>query len=667
LTFAAKHHTHGISRAKNLHLFSDGFLRMFRFGNRSRTVRIRAIRNAKLRDLAQSLGAVALVTIVVVTRAEAQDRENCLYCHQFPGLSRFDSESGRLRLFYVDPSYINHSLGPRARLACTDCHEREAVSVVPHRTVSPVDCSRECHLSRPNSPPRLFSHEAVVRMLDQSVHSSRALQKLEFAGGPLLATGQSLCLYCHDEPVFSTDFRRAHLGEMSTGRCDVCHATSLPVDTPFFLRHVMGRLQSARPTLELAQVCAVCHSDPQFRAARAGDDPVASWVRSFHGKAALLGDQSTANCIDCHVRTDQNVHLMLGPAEPASAVHAARLADSCRSTECHPGADKSIAATAVHLDLPTARGTVDYLIAAAFILLTIVSFGPSALIVLLELAQLVLGRHWHGSAALRELAERVATHPDGRRRLLRFTWLQKVQHWILGLLFVLLALTGFPMKFAEAAWAAETIRLMGGLSIARALHHWAGLALIIGFCAHLAHVGWGVAQRASARGDGGRAIGIWKTLLSLPMVLQPADLRRMGQLFAYLLGLRRQRPTFGRFSAAEKFEYIGVLWGTTLLGLTGLILWGEQITSHFLGGRAFNIASIIHTYEAFLAMIHVGVLHTYNVMLAPAVFPLSLAMVSGRTPAAKLAEENGEFVLLAARDLNIPVSEAEAALEAQRV
>jgi hypothetical protein len=147
-------------------------------------------------------------------------------------------------------------------------------------------------------------------------------------------------------------------------------------------------------------------------------------------------------------------------------------------------------------------------------------------------------------------------------------------------------------------------------------------------------------------------------------VLQPGDFRRIGQLFAYLLGLRRQRPTFGRFSASEKFEYFGVLWGTTLLGITGLLLWGEQITSHFLGGRAFNIATIIHTYEAFLAIIHVGILHIYNVTLAPSVFPLSPATFSGRTPVHKLVEENGRFVLEAARDLGIPTAEAEAALEA---
>ncbi|MGE0480941.1 MAG: hypothetical protein AB7Q17_10770, partial [Phycisphaerae bacterium] len=143
-----------------------------------------------------------------------------------------------------------------------------------------------------------------------------------------------------------------------------------------------------------------------------------------------------------------------------------------------------------------------------------------------------------------------------------------------------------------------------------------------------------------------------------PFFVTGKDLRRAGQLIAYLVGMRRDRPTFSRFSITEKFEYFGVLWGTSLLGLTGLMLWGEQITSHFLTGRAFNLATIVHTYEAFLAVIHVGILHIYNVVLNPAVFPLSLATLSGHTPLTKLVEENGEFVVQTARELGVSTQES---------
>lgn len=591
----------------------------------------------------------------------ADDRDNCLFCHQFPGLSRLDVPTGRMRLFYVDPGYTVHGLGPHARLACSDCHSLEQTGVVPHLEVTPVDCARQCHLVRPDALERTFSHANVATMLGQSVHDPELIRKLEFTGGPLLAPGQSICLYCHDEPVFRRDLGQHMLrGADNTARCDVCHTTQIPLDAPYFGQHVLARLSPTRPTLELAQICAVCHSDPKVREGQ--HDPVASYIRSFHGKAALLGDEATANCLDCHVGPGQNVHLMLAVNDPRSPVSDAHRADGCRTTDCHPGADKSIAATAVHLDLPISTGSIEFVVAALFILLTLVSFGPSALIVLLELAQLVVGRHTHADERMRGLADAVMRHPQGPQRLKRFSPPQRVQHWVLSALFALLVVTGFPMKFAEQAWAETTIRWLGGLGVARTLHHWGGVALMVGFALHLFVVLVGAVRRAWQRDASGKRIGLATCLLRLPLMPTPEDLRRARDLLAYLVGLRSRRPLFGRFTTTEKLEYIGVLWGTTLLGLTGLMLWGEQITSYYLGGRAFNIATIIHTYEAFLAVIHVGILHIYNVVLSPAVFPLSRATLTGDTPAAKLAEENGGYLLEVAEELGIPTAEVRGSL-----
>ena len=152
--------------------------------------------------------------------------------------------------------------------------------------------------------------------------------------------------------------------------------------------------------------------------------------------------------------------------------------------------------------------------------------------------------------------------------------------------------------------------------------------------------------------------GYFSIFLKLPVAITPTDLLKAGQLMGYLLGLRRERPTFGRFSATEKFEYFGVIWGTSLLGITGLMLWFVSTTSQWVTGRVFNIATIMHTYEAFLAVIHVGILHIYNVILSPTVFPISLATMTGETPASKLAEEHGEFVDEVAEQLGVSAPEA---------
>ena len=611
---------------------------------------------------AQRTRGILILAIGVVasgfsaTNLLADDPDNCLLCHQYRGLSRYDDATDRVHVYFVDPQYSAAHRGPHARLACTACHERSEVSVVPHHPVTPVDCTRQCHLSDPTGLERRFSHDNILPMLERSAHSTEAISGLSFTGGPLLNPNQSLCLYCHDEPLFRDPGLVFPTFKEVTGRtydrCDVCHAEKVRADIEYYVRHIASRFQPARSPLELAQGCAVCHSDPAVLKQTESSDSVASFVRSFHGKAALLGDFSTADCLSCHVKSGENVHLMLAPDNPASAVHPANVANSCRSTTCHPGADKQIAEAAVHLDLPTAHGTIEYFLAATFIFLTITTFGPSAFLVLLDLFQVIVGRKSHGEARIHRLAHRIMDHPAGRRRLKRFSVSQRIQHWVLSALFIVLVLTGFPLKFADRAWAGPMVNIFGGLEYARLIHHWCGIALVVGFLGHLVDVFFSFRRRAQELSPTGR--GGWKEAwLSLPMWISPTDIRKTFQLFAYLLFLRKERPTFGRFSPAEKFEYLGVFWGTALLGITGILLWGEQISSRFLSGRAFNLATIAHTYEAFLAVIHVGILHIYNVIFAPKVFPLSTATLNGHTPMDKLAEEHGEMVESVARELGI--------------
>ncbi len=595
--------------------------------------------------------------VFLTTIVSGDDPDNCLLCHQYRGLSRLDEASGRAHLFFVDPQYSISHRGPHARLACTACHSREEVSVVPHKPVTRVDCARTCHLAGPTSMERRFSHDNIPPMLKASAHSMDLLKKLTFSGGPLLEEKQSACLYCHDEPLFRDPAlaipRFRDFAGRVFERCDACHADKVSADIDYYVRHIASRFQPARSTLELAQVCAVCHSDPKVLAEYMMPNSVASYVRSFHGKAALLGDTTTADCLSCHVRAGENAHQMLPPDNPASSVNVANIANSCRSTQCHPGADPKIAETAVHLDLPTAQGTLEYALAFTFIVLTLLTFGPSCLLVLLDLVQVVVGRTVHGEERLQQLARRVLDDPRGKRQLTRFSVSLRVQHWVLTVLFLTLVATGFPMKFADQEWAAVLVRFFGGLGITRVIHHWSGIALVLGFMAHLVDVVFTFIRRARGfRGPHGAA-DYKRAWVSLPMWISPTDVKKTFRLLGYMLFLQKIRPSFGRFSPTEKFEYLGVFWGTLLLGMTGLLLWGEQISSHFLSGRAFNLATIAHTYEAFLAVIHVGILHIYNVVFAPKVFPLSTATLNGETPLAKLVEEHGEMIEDAAHDLGL--------------
>jgi len=612
---------------------------------------------AFLPKLSAILVASLLLLAARALPAWGDDPHNCLFCHQFRGLSHYDKEADRLHVFFVQPEYTYEKLGPHARVSCTGCHPEQEVSIVPHEPVSKVDCTRVCHLSGSDGSEQRFSHANVAEMLDKSSHPFKVLAETRALAGRLLAENQSPCLYCHDEPLFrdptSAIPALSALGSRTYDRCEVCHRKQVPADIAYYLRHIAARLQPARPSLEMAQICAVCHSDPQTLERYEMRDAVASYLRSYHGKASLLGDSSTADCLACHIAAGANAHLMLKKEVPESSVNQARIADTCRSAACHPGADVRIGAAAVHLNLPDVRGTLEFWGAAAFILLTILTFGPSMLICTLELFSQAVGRHRRHDAAMERLTVSVLEHSEGRRRLTRFTVSQRIQHWALALLFGSLALTGFPLKFADRSWARTLIENLGGLDNARLIHHWGGLALVAGLFLHMLYILWSLMEkRRKARRDG-EDPDFLQSVTSLPMWVGPRDAVKMLQLLGYLLRLRRKRPSFGRFNVKEKFEYIGVFWGTILLGVTGILLWGEQVSSHLLPGRILNLALIAHTYEAFLAIIHVGILHIVNVVLSPTVFPLSLATITGRTPVKELAEGHDEQVLETARGLGI--------------
>lgn len=597
-----------------------------------------------------------LVAVLVIPPATADDPDNCLLCHQYRGLSRYVPEEDAVHLYFTSPDYHRRALGAHARIACTDCHPRDEVAVIPHQPTTPVDCTRTCHLRSATGLARTFSHADVQRVLEESVHDLATLAKLEFSRGPYLGPRQSQCLYCHDEPMFRDPAdvfpSVAHAGKHAIDRCAGCH-DQIPVDVDYYLRHVAARLESARPPLEMAQACAVCHSDPLVCEQYEMPDATVHYTSTFHGKAALLGEERTADCIQCHAREGDDSHYVLSKDNPRSVTHVDNRADTCRSTNCHPGADKSIGMASVHLDLPTQTGP-EIILAVAFLFFTLATFGPSLVITTLELFQVVIGRHVEDEVHMHRLTVAVLNHPEGRARLRRFTPAQRWQHWALALIFALLVATGFPMKFASHTWARHVIDAFGGLGNARMLHHWAGITLVVGFSIHLLIAILHMLRHALQKRNGGR-VGLIQAIMQMPMFVGPKDLLKANQLLAYLLFLRKKPPRFDRFSIDQKFEYLGVFWGTMLLGVTGIVLWDAEFGSQLASGRLFSLALIAHTYEAFLAVIHVGILHICNVMFAPHVFPVSPATLTGNTPITRLVEVHGDQVIRVARELGIAV------------
>jgi len=104
------------------------------------------------------------------------------------------------------------------------------------------------------------------------------------------------------------------------------------------------------------------------------------------------------------------------------------------------------------------------------------------------------------------------------------------------------------------------------------------------------------------------------------------DLSEFIQSIRYMLGLSDDRPRFDRFNYVEKAEYWALVWGTIVMGATGLILWFENQFAKMI----FDVSETVHLYEAWLAFLAIVVWHFYYVIFNPDVYPINTTFLTGK-------------------------------------
>jgi len=98
-------------------------------------------------------------------------------------------------------------------------------------------------------------------------------------------------------------------------------------------------------------------------------------------------------------------------------------------------------------------------------------------------------------------------------------------------------------------------------------------------------------------------------------------------------------PRFDRWTYWEKFDYWAVYWGALVIGISGLLLWWSEFFGQYLPGWVFNIATVAHGVEAFLAVTTLFVVHFFNNHFRPGKFPLDTVMFVGSWRLEELREE----------------------------
>jgi cytochrome b subunit of formate dehydrogenase len=128
--------------------------------------------------------------------------------------------------------------------------------------------------------------------------------------------------------------------------------------------------------------------------------------------------------------------------------------------------------------------------------------------------------------------------------------------------------------------------------------------------------------------------------LPISMLPMPKDALDMRDNILFMLGLRKERPKFDRYSYLEKFDYMGIFWGVILMVGTGFIFWFPVWFASWAPSWLLVAAQIVHGEEATLAILFLFVVHFYNVHLKPSIFPMNWVWLTGRITVADLKHEH---------------------------
>jgi cytochrome b subunit of formate dehydrogenase len=398
------------------------------------------------------------------------------------------------------------------------------------------------------------------------------------------------CGKCHKEIEAeyekSIHWIRVKQGEREAPVCNDCHN-----------EHDIHAVKGADNKLEVKKLqqktCMVCHQDPRI-AERYGisGDQAKLYEDSYHGLAVMRGDKDAAMCIDCH-----GVHKILPKEHPESTVNPANVTATCK--KCHADATDTFAQSYSHTTIDKTASKIEEIVGSLYFWLIISVIGGMILHNLMIFIY-EIRKKWR--------------HQKGEITIPRFTPNEVIQHLLLLISFITLAVTGFALKF-HASWWAEILRTVGlSETVRQYVHRGAAVTMISVGLYHLCYLFF------TPRGRD----------VLLNMIPKYADIVDARNNILFYLRIIKQKPKFDSYDYTEKAEYWALIWGTIVMGATGLILWFPTIVGNWAPVWLIKVSEMIHFYEAILATLAILVWHWFFVIFHPHEYPMSLTWIDGK-------------------------------------
>lgn len=196
------------------------------------------------------------------------------------------------------------------------------------------------------------------------------------------------------------------------------------------------------------------------------------------------------------------------------------------------------------------------------------------------------------------------------RMFKRFSLGQRWEHVLLMLSFTVLLLTGLPQRYRDTGWSQQILATPESVILVQTIHRIAAVVLILEVIYHL---GAAIYQMARRR-------------LSADIFITWQDVKDAGQMVAYLLFLRKDKPAFGKYNFEQKITYWFIFVGVGIMVVTGVILWFPEAVTWVLPGSVVPASKVAHSTEAIVAAIFIVLWHFFHVHLER----LNLSIFTGK-------------------------------------
>ncbi len=550
-----------------------------------------------LLSIGVALGGLLFVAAGFAANSKPIPNDKCLECHSDKELTKTNAQGRAISLF-VDPARLLASI--HKTNTCASCHsDLTAEHPDDNLAAKPVDCAH-CHQSHAETFAASVHGLALKAGKENAAtctdcHGTHDILPPTSPDSPLhFSRLAKTCGECHAEEA-------RDVGDSVHGQATAANVREAPTCIDCHSGHQIETLKDVSSTRLAEQICGKCHASQSINAKfHLPTDRVKTFLESYHGLAVQGGLAKAANCASCH-----GWHKILPSADPRSTVNKAHLVQTCG--KCHPGATENFALSRVHTD--TAAGVDKGAVAnrwvrriyLGLIFVVVGSLGAHNLLAWLR-------------AALAARRTRGVT-------VTRMNRSQRLQHFVLVVSFVVLALSGFALKYPDS-WLG--ILLGANETFRRWLHRIAGVMLLGGGGYHLIYI--------TMTRDGRQLVkDFWPRW---------QDAKDMRLNLRYLTRHSNRRPQFARFGYAEKLEYWAVVWGTIIMGVTGIMIWAKIDVTHYVPRWIVDAAVTVHYYEAILACLSIVVWHFYHVIFAPDVYPMNWAWWDGQVSEHWQSEEH---------------------------